>query len=323
MGKDRGDHRSRSAPLNGKKRVNAMLGEGSSRKPENGVRFRRERPRRTGRFRFDLHPSVGWLVPLLVFLAIALPPCGDDGAASSGTAGSARPQLLEAANATLGMDSFRVTVRGGDPPHVAESDYQAPDRARRVLGGGEWGELVTISIGPTDYLSGPDKPGFFVELPGEGVWDVLLNLDLLTSAENVSLQGSVFAFDVPAEVVPPDTLAPGPTSEDLDGEAIVEGGLVRSIVLRTESLPGVQLMVALSKFNSVAPVKAPPDDRILPEGEGLVPCEEGSSSECCYGAIAARVKIRRHGSGNMPGDEPLASLTRSAPGLGDRRVRPS
>src|SRR4051812_32306227 len=124
--------------------------------------------------------------------------------ATSSVADNGQPAtaLRAAVEKTLGVDSFHAQATFQEPsgrgPGTGTIDYQAPDHEDERFGNGKR-EHETISIGNTVYITA-NKPGYFWKIEGRGVGatDTLSYLHLLQHAENVSLDGNLYHFDLPS-----------------------------------------------------------------------------------------------------------------------------
>src|SRR6266566_4164795 len=83
--------------------------------------------------------------------------------------GSAAAALREAAERTLGVQSFHVdaTIQLPSSSGKATIDYQAPDREHEWLGAGR-APRETISIEDTVYITALHRPGYFWKIEGHG-----------------------------------------------------------------------------------------------------------------------------------------------------------
>ena len=181
--------------------------------------------------------------------------------------GSAAAALREAAERTLGVQSFHVdaTIQLPSSSGKATIDYQAPDREHEWLGAGR-APRETISIEDTVYITALHRPGYFwkIEGHGSGASDTLGSLRFLEQAENVRLDGHLYRFDVPPA---PD----GPAQGSASGVAtLTDGGFIDTLLYHFQLAGGdVSVGFTYSGFNSGIRVEPPPPDLIVKQAPAV------------------------------------------------------
>jgi hypothetical protein len=186
-----------------------------------------------------------WSLGVLTFA------CGENNSTSHRRQ-DAQQELTDAADRTLGLDSFQIDVETLTEDISGEYtvSYQAPDRARTVNSDG----TTTIYDGPRIYLSTPEDNDTYMlittdeeALPLE---QLLEPLRVVRNADQVRRQGDRHIMDL----------------DDADGtiEAEVDDGFISYIRIQWKNEHGAFTFVyRLSEFDAVAAIKLPPADRIV------------------------------------------------------------
>jgi hypothetical protein len=161
--------------------------------------------------------------------------------------GSAEASLHEAAERTLAQDSFHMVISFDQGTGQAEVsvDYVAPDRARI-----ESPDSVDLAIGDDRYVESTD-PEHCIKImspPGEGLFDILMPLQLSLESEDVTRSGDTYEFDGSLD-----------SSEPFEAVARTRDGLIESVEIRTEvARDEVRLRYRLSGFGTSDVVIEPP-----------------------------------------------------------------